>query len=80
MVHKFIYRLVLRGALAWFKAHVWIMSGVKQEGCGLCCGVHIVVILKLCIWEQLIQVILPLTAKDLKVLFKLLVDMLCLLI
>ena len=45
------------------------MSGVKQEGHGLYCRVHIVIVLELCIWEQLILVILLFTAEDLEVLF-----------
>ena len=69
MVHKFVCRLILRGVLVWFKAHVWVMSSVKQEGCGLCCGVHMVVVLELCIWEQLIPVILPFAAEDPVILF-----------
>ena len=68
MVHKFVYRLVLRRALMWFKSHAWIMSGVEQEGCSLYCRVHMVV-LELCIQEQLIPVILPFVAEDPEVLF-----------
>ena len=50
------------------------MSSVEQEECGLCCGVHMVVVLELRVWEQLILVILLFATEDLEVLLQLLVD------
>ena len=37
-----------------------------------------VVVLELCIWKEFIPVVLPLATEDLKVLFQLLIDVLCL--
>ena len=60
--------------MAWLKTHVRIVSGVKHEGGGLHCRMHMIIVLELCIREQLIPVVLLLASEDLEVLFQLLVD------
>ena len=45
------------------------MSSVEKEEYDLCCGVHMIVVLELCIQKQLIPVVLPFAAEDPEVLF-----------
>ena len=54
--------------LVRFKAHLWVLASIKEEGSLLGGGVHMVVIGELCKWKQWKPVVLPFSDKDPQVL------------
>jgi hypothetical protein len=61
-----------------FKAHPWHPTGVKKERWLLGGQMHMVVVLELCQWKEVMPVILSLIDKEAKILVNLLVDTFCL--
>ena len=58
----------------WFKAHLQVLASVKHERSLLGDGMHVVVVLELSQWDQLVPVILPIIYEELEVLLQFLVD------
>ena len=76
LLHELTYYFQFRGMLSRFKAYIGGPSGVEQEQSLLDRGMHVVVVLEFCHWQQVIPVILLLIDKQTQILVELLIDML----
>ena len=78
MFFELINRLKVRLGLVGFKAHTGYLSSVQEERGLLGHRVYMIVILKLCKWEESNPIVLPLINEESKVLYQFLVNPLCL--
>ena len=60
--------------LVRFESHTRYSACIQEEGDVLCCGVDVIVILKLCTGEEIVPIVLPLVNKETKELLQFLVD------